>query len=357
MTHDLPSLEKIPTDFIDECRAIYSGKMNISSHDEMLSERSSKDPSNKTTTFRFIFWTHKAENQKNVLPLLRDCDILAIEDCRDMVFRTKEEMDTEVKSLNKLYDAVTEILSDTSSVSRQKLRLLQNNELFEPNIRDVLSYCTIDGPKVFKKIDVGPYEADTLVNSLDKIWLDREKEFAAAVDSPASSWNYLRESALGERSAATAAEVYREVIISQQLEQLGRDNPGMTISVLLGRAHHTVTLRLDKNKWNIERFFIKDETVESAPEHRVGWVHNSLVSADALRAGLNPTYEIDQIILHEIVSHYGEQSMLSALSNLNAEQNHHLLERLQRVWGERLSSEEKIQIRAQTTLKTLKVLL
>lgn len=357
MAHNSLALQEVSPHFINECHAIYNGELDVSSSGNTLAGKPSKDQHN--VTIRFILWAHKAENQKNVLPLLEGCDILALEDCRDTVFKTRKEMDAEVISLDNLYNSATEILSDVSTTSDQKLKLLREHELFEPGIQKILNHCVTHGPRTLKKIDIGPYEAELLVNKLDRTVLAQKSEFAMAIDSPASSWAHLREAALAERRAAVAADVYRETIIMHQLELLGRDNPNKTVAVLLGRSHHTITLRFDRSKWNIERFFVKDETAEPAPLHRRNWVRNSQVSADALRVGLDPVYEIDQLILYEVVSYYGEHNMLETFSNLGAEQNHQLLAQMQIVWEESIAkgqpnAEEKIQIRIKAIRQTLK---
>lgn len=355
-----------PLDFIKECRAIYGGQLSTSSSKDSAFVRRLKtlrktnaNPS-ITTTLRFILWIHEPENQKNVIPLLKGCDILALEDCRDTVFKTKKEINTESAALKELYRTITTIFDNPTTTDKQKMNLLRKHELFYPVSEKIFESCVGKVSRV-AKLDIGPSEAGKLA-ILDQKVVDLKKEFEVVLSSPANSWGSMIKRALAVSVASLKVSLYREKIVCRQLERLVQENPGKTIAVLVGRSHHSLIRQVGTDKAQVQRFFIRDETSEEFSAQRKQWISNILVSMDALRIGYQPTYELDQIILYEIVSRYGQYEMLSPLGLLGTQQRDSLLNKLQKIWQKsiphnQLNTDENIQKRIQATRQLLKLIL
>lgn len=363
---DLIHPPETPLDFVKKCRAIYWGKLNeVFPKDKASSKflktlRKTDANTSGATTLRFILWTHKPENQKNVIPLLEDCDILAIEDCRDAVFKTKKEINAEITSLEELYLSITTIFNNPATTDKQKLKLLRKHELFVLDSKEILENC-VGKVEQIAKLDVGPDKAKGLA-TLDRSLLKRKDELDKAVSNPINSWGNLKECVLAVGNAYVEINTYREAIIAAQLKQLVKDNPRKTIAVLTGRSHHTLSRQFDTSEIQIQRFFTTDETAKDSPAHRTQWVNNSLILTDSLRIDHQATYELGQIILYEIVNYYGLYEMLFPLGELGLKQRKELAKQLQKIWQKPIfknqpNTNEKIQKRTQATWQLLQSIL
>ena len=311
--------------FLEECHALYRGDLNTDPIEDDTAY-----PIPHKTTLRFVLWTHKAENLKNIIPLLKGCAILAVEDCQDTVFKTKEQINTNVALIEKKYHHLTQILQNKSLDHHQKLKLIHDQHLSDQDTYEILKRYA-DEITMVSKLDVGPADAQGLA-ILDQITSTKKAALKEVVRSSLASWAQLKDHSLAFIRARTNAEVYREEIVITQLKKLATENPGSTIAVLIGRAHHTITGKLTSDTLNIQRLIAKDETLTDISPFNKQWIDNLLVASDALRIGYDPDVEIQQIVLYEMVDYYGEPEMTSSVAILNASAKRSLANQLALLW-------------------------
>ena len=353
---------KVPDSFIEECRIIHDKQSQDHlgwNHPFQKLPEARASSGGHSPRLRFIFWTHKFENIDSLQPLLEDRDILAVEDCRDTVFDTQEKMDQEVRALEKIYKEATTILASTKFDNNKKIQLLQNTGL--PEIYKAVLASSTNSITQIAKLDIGPYEARDL-SKLDQALLECERIFGKAFDSLLCSWMRLRGLAHADSSALAEVNLYREAVMTRQIERLRVENPNKTIAVLVGRSHHTISLRFNRDGIYKDRYILRDETVDELPARIKHWAMNKLVSADRLSVGLDPTLELDQMILNEIINYCGEEDMFLSLTSLDNEKNQKLIAKLQAIWDTPISKNQsdfasRVHERKQATSKVLRMML
>jgi hypothetical protein len=305
------------------------------------------------TVIRFIFWRHIPENISSVVPLIEGCDIIAREGVLDDNYDSlveRQQASRDIRIDNEFLSAVisgqynpkvAKFLRKNGYPVEQIIKLgpEERSKVLEDYMgADSQLFIPFIGKlKKVVKVDTEPKHVSES-NILFAEYTGTRKELMEAIAYGGAGWEEIKQ--LCYKTLLTNEDyiAFRDELTAIQIEKLVRENPGKTIGVLYGAAHHLLSRHVEAsiNGVSMQRVFAtksNQETVQSFSK-----ISTALMNS--LRAGYLDGKLFDKFVSMNIALTNTDPELIECLREMNEETFADVLTKIQELWQESINEND-----------------
>jgi hypothetical protein len=303
-----------------------------------------------STVVRFVFWKHLPENDKSVIPLLENTDVLALEAAATTVFEGRSKRRDANRNMKNWMSIVSILVSGecdpgvrerlqadgvdvdeylNMKPKQRKAALRDLTGVVKGYSNNILPAC-VDKVENIEKIDID-YEQAPHHHKLLTNYLEADKAINSGIRE-GKDLQALRVLIRNKAKAGAVYHKYRDGIMSKQVEGLINKYKGKTISVLVGAGHHNLTRLVTSPGVSMQKIFSPDLT---KPVYYRTHKYDDMLD-NTFRAGIsNPQVEvkhIDMSIAGHIIYNLGGKNAVKITNEMTDEQYENLAKAVLELW-------------------------